>query len=128
MTEIEYIKWCDCIDEYFMCCINDSYIKQEEEKEKEKDLINVIFLYDQSDEKIDHNINKIIFYDEYIKGYYDDYIDYDEYKREILLIYNKNNIKNIVTIINYIHKNKGLNLKINKKYMKWIPKEIWVFN
>lgn len=128
----------DCLLSLSLCCfackectecIDDtsspnSYKKIEEKKEDEKkENLNVIFFYDQNDKRIDANINRIIFYEEYQKGYYNEY-DID---KNILFIKNKNNnIKDISSIINFIHSNNGLSLKNNDK--KWFPKYIWVYN
>lgn len=130
MSELE------CFFSFFLCChacescidINDNKNNDENKNltfKEDIEALNVIFFYDKNDEKIDKNIDKIIFYDEYIKGYYDEY-HFDPNKKQILLIYNKNNIKDISTIINYIHINNGLSLK--KETKKWVPKYIWIFN
>jgi len=103
-------------------CDTNSYKKIDDEKEK--DVLKVIFFYDENDNRIDKNINRIIFYEEYKKGYYNHNNKCDANKN-ILLIQNKNNdIKEISSIINFIHSNKGLSLNNNK----WFPKYIWVYN
>jgi hypothetical protein len=63
-------------------------------------------LYDKDYEKIYQNIHKIIFYDQYKEKTIVENIE----NKEILLIYNKNNI-NIINIISYIHENNGLFIK-----------------
>lgn len=95
-----------------------SISENKEQNYENLDNIKVLFIYNKSNEKIDKNIEKIIFYDEYLRGYYDKYnIEVD--KKHILVIPNSQNISDI---INIIHKNNGLT--INKK--KWIPKYILI--
>ena len=89
---------------------------------------NVLFFYDKNEEKIDKNIHQIIFYKQYIQGYYEKHI-VDQNDKKILLIYineNNNSLQNdISSVIKYVHSN-GLSLKKGEK--KWNPKQIWVFN
>lgn len=87
--------------------------------------LNVVFFYDNSDERIDKNIHRIIFYEEYIRGYYNEY-SIDKTTKNILLVYNRDssNISNIITIVNNIHRDKGLTINNNK----WIPNEVWIYN
>lgn len=117
---------CICIDHNKDKNIkNIKNIKNDEYKKIEKEL-KVLFLYNQSDRKIDTHIHQIIFYEEYLKGYYDEY-SFDPNLKKILLINNNlRDIKDISTIINHIHKNNGLSIKNNET--KWIPEQIWVFN
>jgi len=135
MEEI-FILLCSCCCS--CCCIEDNtnnvnnvnnvnkreYNKYSEYKTEyttqDLDSVNVTFFYENKDLRVDQNINRIIFYEEYIKGYYNDYNESSSIK-DILVLY-KNNISNITNIINTIHMNKGL--FINHK--RWIPKNIWI--
>lgn len=89
--------------------------------------MEVTYFYNRSDpiskydHKIDENIHRIIFYNEYNTGFYESLEKLDE--KDILIIYNKN-AENVGKTIDYIYANKGLIFK-NKK---WIPKKIWIFN
>jgi hypothetical protein len=122
---------CKTFNEFcFYCCGFNDYNDENNEnynqimKNNKEEEFQVLFLYNQSDEKIDMNIHQIVFYEEYLKGYYDEFNPND---KKILLIYN-HNIKDIIhlsQIINSIHMNNGLLIKKDKK---WIPKQIWVFN
>lgn len=136
MSEIECLlsscfccfNFCECIDSS-----NKSHTSsyQSLKEEKDNNQINIVFFYDETDERIDKNINQIIFYEEYLQGYYT--LNNTDLKnrnnKNILVIYNKQNtntpnITNIVNIINNIYTNKGL--IINNQ--KWLPKQIWIFN
>ncbi len=110
------------------CCLflfgNENYIEEKsvnKQEIKDKKEMNITFFYDQSTEKIDKNIHRIIFYEEYKKGYYNEYL-IDIEKKDIILLYNKD-IRDITSIINYIYKN-GIMLK----NQKWQPKEVWIFD
>ena len=93
----------DCLFSLSLCCFAckectecidtsspNSYKKIEEKKEDEKkEKLNVIFFYDQNDKRIDTNINRIIFYEEYQKGYYNEY----DINKNILFIQNIDSIR-----------------------------------
>lgn len=120
-----------CCNACSLCYLGIEYEEVKEVKEIKSNVnnvSNVLFFYDKNEEKIDRNIHQIIFYKQYIQGYYDKHI-VDQNDKKILLIYineNNNSLQNdISSVIKYVHSN-GLSLKKGEK--KWNPKQIWVFN
>jgi hypothetical protein len=138
MSEIEcLLSSCFCCLNFNECCVDyishKSYKSIKDKKDEKDDQMEVFFFYDETYERIDKNIHQIIFYEEYLQGYYSSVSNISNIynisnisNKNILVIYNKNVsiISNIVNIINNIHTNKGLS--INNK--KWFPKQIWIFN
>ena len=134
MSEIEFLL------SLSLCCFNcgeclntGNSSKKDEDKEDKEDKITITFFYNEVSDKIDQNIHRIIFYEEYNNGFYDSYknnIINILSKKNILLINNKT-AEQVGKILDFIKTNKGLSFDSINSYLlntqKWTPENIWVF-
>jgi len=136
MSEIELMLSCAlCCFQCGECCKEHNGYKGYKENNENKELLcqskNIdvkIYHSDYNDNKendsiIDTNIHRIIFYNQYSKGYYDSFNIIDIKNKDILILFNET-LENSLKTIDFIYANKGISFKDGK----WFPKNIWIFN